>query len=177
VLGLLLLALLAACSSTGVEHETVASPHFTAADGAYTLELPLGWRQAENALTFEGPDHQTITFNSGPVLDTNEGVPIDASAPDLLTAMRDSLEAQPGIELLECRTTTLDGLSGFRMHFRPLSDEGAPAEAQRAEVVIYCAIEGATLYALSLESRDPATRVRDLEVFERLVASFRRAQR
>jgi len=166
-------ASLVACASAGVEHETIESPHYTAADGSYSLELPLGWRRADNALTFDGPDHQTITFNAGAVLD-EETRAIDASAPDLLVAMRDSLEAQPGIELIDCDAATLDGLSGFRMHFRPALEDGQAADALRAEVVIYGAIEGTTLFALSLESRDPATRARDLDVFERLVASFRR---
>jgi hypothetical protein len=180
-----------ACHATQVETATIEDAHFLAEDGSYELELPLGWQRSEHALTHDGWEQQTITFNSGAVLG-QEGNPIDASAPQLLAAMQDQLEAQPGIELIECRAVVLDGLSGFRMHFRQAeeADETGTEAAESSgtdpniadsstadsstEVVIYCAIDGQTLYAFSLESKNPATLARDLEALERLVMSFHR---
>jgi hypothetical protein len=168
-----LLATLVACATTEVEPELVESSRFVAADGSYSLELPLGWKRAEQALTLEGWEHQSITFNAGPVLAGEEGG-VDPSAPELLTAMRDQLLAQPGIDLIECRAATLDGLPGFRMQYRETTGE-TPDAAPHVEVVVYGAVEGPMLYAFSLESRDPATFARDQAVFESLVASFRHA--
>jgi hypothetical protein len=168
-----LLFLAAACASTAVDFERISDPRFVAEDGSFTLELPVGWSRHERALTRDGWQHQTITFNSGAVLEPAEGRPIDASAPELLSAMQDELAHQPGIELLECRAAQLDSLSAFRMHFRRLPEDGAPAgPAQQA--VLYAAIDGRTLYALSLENARAETFADDLADFERMVASFRR---
>ncbi|HEX6881971.1 MAG TPA: hypothetical protein VF530_01245 [Planctomycetota bacterium] len=171
--GALLVSLAPACASTELEWERIEDPHFLAADGSYTLELPLGWARTEQALTHDGWEHQTITFNAGAVLAPAEGQAIDAASPELLAAMQDELSAQPGIELVEVRPARLDGLSGFRMHFRRLPlEEGGEAPPQQA--VLYAAIDGVTLYAFSLECSDPATFGRDLQAFELMVASFRR---
>jgi hypothetical protein len=165
-----------ACRATVIEPVPVEDPRFVAEDGSYSLELPLGWQRAEQTLTHDGWDRQAITFNAGAVLAADETRAIDASAPELLTAMQEQLEAQPGIELVECRSATFDDLPGFRLHFRKAQegDDGAETPGERTEVVIYCAIEGARLYALSLESRSPETFERDVGVLERMVASFRR---
>jgi len=172
--GLLLAVLVPACASTALEWERIEDPHFVAADGSFTLELPLGWARTEQALTHDGWEHQTITFNSGAVLAPDEGQAIDAASPELLAAMQDELSAQPGIELVEVRPARLDGLAGFRMHFRRVPVEGAEASAPGQQAVLYAAIDGVTLYAFSLECTDPATFARDLEAFELMVASFRR---
>ena len=59
----------------------------------------------------------------------------------------------------------------------PVDAEANPGPtAGRTELVLYGAVAGATLYAFSFESRSPATFARDLEVFERLVASFARLE-
>lgn len=165
------LALAAACASTEVEWERIEDTRFTAEDGSFALELPLGWARSERALTHDGWEHQTITFNAGAVFEPGVARPADASSPELLAAMQDELAAQPGIELVELRPATLDGLAAFRMHFRRVAEDGAPAGAQ---AVLYGAIDGETLYAFSLESASAATFPRDLEAFELMVASFRR---
>jgi hypothetical protein len=168
-----LLSILAvSCASTEVDYERIVDPHFTAEDGSYTLELPLGWARSDHALTHDGWELQTITFNSGPVLDVGGGTPIDAAAPGFLAAMQEELSEQPGIELLEVRPATLDGLAGFRMHFRRLPEE--EDEPSPAQAVLYAAVENTMLYAFSLECTTPAAFPRDLEAFELLVASFRR---
>ena len=164
------------CTATEVEPELVESPIFVAEDGSFSLELPVGWMRSEHTLSHDGWDRQVIAFNAGPVLEAKDGQTIDASAPELLMAMQDYLAAQPGIEFIECRAATLDGLPGFRMHFRnPPSVEGngGSGSAAAAEVVMYCAILGETLFAFSLEGRSPDSFARDLDVLEKMVASFR----
>jgi hypothetical protein len=164
-----------ACASTEVEWERIEDARFTAEDGTFALELPLGWVRSERALTHDGWEHQTITFNAGAVFEPGVSRPADASSPELLAAMQDELAAQPGIELVELRPATLDGLPAFRMHFRRVAEDGAPAESQaEAQAVLYGAIDGETLYAFSLESASAETFPRDLEAFEQMVASFRR---
>jgi hypothetical protein len=171
--GALLATLAPACASAELEWERIEDPHFVAVDGSFSLELPLGWARTEQALTHDGWEHQTITFNSGAVLAPAEGQAIDAASPELLAAMQDELSTQPGIELVDVRPARLDGLAAFRMHFRRVAlEEGAEAPPQQA--VLYAAIDGVTLYAFSLESSDPATFGRDLAAFELMVASFRR---
>jgi hypothetical protein len=168
-----LLALAAlACASTEVDWERVEEARFVSEDGSFTLELPLGWARSEHALTREGWERQTITFNAGAVLEPTEGLPIDASAPELLEVMREQLAGQPGIELVECRAARLDGLAAFRMHFRRSAEEDAPPSP--AQAVLYGAVDGVTLYAFSLESGDAASFAQDLEAFELMVASFHR---
>jgi hypothetical protein len=175
-----LLALLTlACSATEIEWERVEDPRFVAEDGSYSLELPLGWVRSEHSLTRDGWELQVISFNAGPVLAPADGTAIDLAAPELLVALQDELAAQSGVRVIECRPATLGSLLGFRMHFTqevsvdPVADPGSPVGS--AEIVIYGAVEGATLYAFSFENRSPASFTRDLEVFERLVASFERA--
>ena len=175
-----------ACSSTEIEWERIEDPHFVAEDGSYSLELPLGWVRAEHSLTQDGWEAQVISFNAGAVLETADGSAIDPAAPELLIALQDELSAQPGVEVIDCRSVTLDALPGFRMHFTQTApvdlegDSGTPAgstePALRTEMVLYGAVEGVTLYAFSFESRRPATFARDLEVFEQLVASFARRE-
>ncbi len=169
-----------ACSATEIEWERVEDPRFVAEDGSYALELPLGWVRSEHSLTREGWEAQLISFNAGPVLEAANGTAIDLAAPQLLVALQDELAAQPGVEVIDCRPVTLDALPGFRMHFFQEAppdleaDPGTPADS--TEMVLYGAVEGVTLYAFSFESRSPVTLARDLEVFERLVASFERLE-
>ena len=171
---LVLLALTAACASTEAEWDRIEDPRFVAEDGTYALELPVGWARSERALTHDGWEHQTITFNAGAVLEPSEGQAIDAASPQLLAAMQDELSAQPGIELVEVRPAVLDGLAAFRMHFRRIPEEGAEEPVPPSQAVLYAAIDGVTLYAFSLESTSTAAFPRDLEAFELMVASFRR---
>ena len=100
--------------------------------------------------------------------------------PELIVALQEQLSAQPGVEVIDCRSVTLDALPGFRMHFTtqgPVESEEDPAVAEgTTEMVLYGAVEGVTLYAFSLESRRPETFERDLVDFERLVASFDRLE-
>lgn len=170
--------LVQACSATEVEWERIEDPRFVAEDGSYSLELPLGWVRAENSLTRDGWKAQVISFNAGPVLETEDGSAIDATAPELIVALQEQLSAQPGVEVIDCRSVTLDALPGFRMHFTtqgPVESEEDPAVAEGTTVmVLYGAVEGVTLYAFSFESRRPETFERDLVDFERLVASFDR---
>lgn len=177
---LLLAALVPACSATEIEWERVEDPRFVAEDGSYSLELPLGWVRSEHALTRDGWELQVISFNAGPVLEPVDGAPIDLAAPELLVALQDQLAVQPGVQVIECRSATLDALPGFRMHFT-LEASSRPQAGPRAttgstETVLYGAVEGVTLYAFSFESRSPGSFARDLEVFERLVASFERRE-
>jgi hypothetical protein len=131
-------------------------------------------------LTRDGREEQLITFNAGAVLETADALAIDPAAPELLTAMQDELAAQPGVEVIDCRSVTLDRLPGFRMHFTQeapvdLEDNtGTPAGS--TEMVLYLAVEGGTLYAFSFLNSRPETFERDLEVFERMVASFARLE-
>lgn len=172
--------LVPACTATEIEWERIEDPLFVAEDGSYSLELPLGWVRAEHSLTRDGWEAQVISFNAGPVLETEDGSAIDPAAPELLVALQDELSAQPGVEVIECRSVTLDALPGFRMHFTqqgPLaSEEDTGTLEGSTEMVLYGAVEGVTLYAFSFENRRPATFARDLEVFERLVASFDRLE-
>ena len=171
VLALAMACASTACASTEVEWERIEDARFTAEDGTFALELPLGWVRSERALTHDGWEHQTITFNAGAVFEPGVARPADASSPQLLAAMQDELAAQPGIELVELRPATIDGLPAFRMHFRRLAEDGAPSGAQ---AVLYGAIDGEMLYAFSLESASAETFPRDLEALEQMVASFRR---
>lgn len=168
------LALAVACASTEVDWERIQDARFVSEDGTFALELPLGWARSERALTHDGWEHQTITFNAGAVFEPGVSRPVDASSPELLAAMQDQLATQPGIELVECRAARLDGLAAFRMHFRRVAEEGEEAPAAPAQAVLYGAIDGETLYAFSLESACAETFPRDLETFELMVASFRR---
>jgi hypothetical protein len=176
-LAILALALLAACAARELEPELVERPHFVSEDGSYALELPLGWRRDGNALTRDGWEFQTITFNAGPVLADSDPQAVDASAPELLQAMREQLESQPGVTVLACLPATFDGLAGFRLHFRrsepPAPD--APPEVEPApprEMLICGAISGQTLFAFSYEAEAGADFGRDLDAFERMLASF-----
>jgi len=183
-IGAILLASLAwagslACSASA-EWQRVEDPHFVAEDGSYSLELPLGWMRAEHALTRDGWEAQLITFNAGAVLEAASALAIDPGSPELLTALEDELAAQPGVEVIDCRSVTLDALPGFRMHFTqeaPVDlegDTGTPPGS--AEMVLYGAVEGVTMYAFSFVNSRPETFDRDLEVFERMVASFARRE-
>lgn len=165
-LAILGLALLAACGTTEVEPERVETPHHVSADGSYALELPLGWIRDGNALTREGFEAQTITFNAGPVLEDAAPGSVDVGAPELLQAMREQLETQPGVSVLACLPATFDGLAGFRLHFR----QGTPEAAR--EHLICGAVAGQTLFAFSYEAAAGAPFAHDLEAFERMVASF-----
>lgn len=178
----LLAFLVLACSATELEWERVEDPLFVAEDGSYSLDLPLGWIRSEHALTRDGWELQVISFNAGPVLGAMEGMEgtaIDLSSPELLVALQEGLAAKPGARVIECRPATLDALPGFRMHFTQaaLADPEDPeSPALDVEIVLYGAVEGVTLYAFSFENRRPASFARDLEVFERLVASFERLE-
>jgi len=174
--------LLGCVSDTAIEQwEPVAEARFVAEDGSFSLELPTGWRRSGQMITRDGPELHTITFNAGDVMDPSAEA-IDPSSPELLQAMEDTLAAQPGVKVLELGTATLDGLAGFRMHFtqEPPVDPAAPPAAAGAEApakreaLLYAAIDGTTLYALSYEAADGVRFALDLAVFERLVASFRR---
>jgi hypothetical protein len=174
------LLLLGACAATEEESawESLASTEYVSPDGRYSLELPEGWQRAGQTLTREGPEHQTITFNSGAVLPEGE-VPVDpAVQPYLLQALQDELAAQPGTRVLALGSATLDDLPAFRMHFvqAPSADDGTSAAEPSAEreTLIYAAIEGSTLYALAYEAEPGAGFALDLPVFEAVVASFRR---
>jgi hypothetical protein len=177
------LVLLGACAATEEQGtwEPLASTEYVAPDGSYRLELPEGWQRAGQTLTREGPEHQTITFNSGAVLPEGE-VPVDpAVQPYLLQALQDELAAQPGTRVLALGSAQLDDLPAFRMHFvqAPSADDAASAaepgaEGAERETLIYAAIEGSTLYALAYEAEPGAGFAQDLPVFEAVVASFRR---
>jgi hypothetical protein len=165
---------LAGCASSAVDssYELVETADFLSDDGSFRLELPLGWRRVDHALTLEGWDRQTITFNAGDVLDAEAGA-IDASAPALQTAVREQLASQAGVTVHRVESVKLDGLDALRLHFtRTLDEDGQPTDP--CEVLLFSAVSGTHLFALSLESRDPTTRPRDFAVFERLVTSFRR---
>jgi hypothetical protein len=170
VLGILALHLAVGCAAREVEPERVESPHFVSADGSYALELPLGWIRDGNALTREGFEAQAITFNAGPVLGDSDPKAVDASAPELLQAMREQLEAQPGVTVLACLPATFDGLAGFRLHFRE-APPGTEEQAAR-EHLICGAIAGETLFAFSYEAAAGAPFQRDLDTFEHMLASF-----
>lgn len=171
-LALLALALAPACAAREVEPERVESPHYVSADGSWTLELPLGWLRDGNALTREDFAAQSITFNAGPVLDDSDPKAVDASAPELLQAMREQLEAQPGVTVLACLPATFDGLAGFRLHFREALPSAAGEEPASREHLICGAIAGETLFAFAYEAQAGAPFQRDLEAFERMLASF-----
>ncbi len=173
----------AACASTSVETEweRVETSHFVSEDGAFTLELPHGWLRSGRVLARDPTGPQAISFNAGPVLTGEEALAIDASAPELMQAMREQLAAQPGLEVLECTAVTLDGLPGFRAHFlRDEEDEAtdedvaAPARTVKHEHLLYSAIDGEMLYAFALEATAGAEFANDLAEFEAMVASFRR---
>jgi len=172
-----LLLALSACASTSseIEWQRVESSHFVAADGRYAVELPSGWLRSGNVLARDPAGANVISFNGGPVLTGDMSLTVDASSPQLLQAVSDQLAAQPGIDLLECRAVTLDGLPGFRAHFT--ADEGGsegPAPAVRTEHVLYSAVDGEMLYAFALEAPPGDEFARDLADFEALVASFKR---
>src|SRR5688572_24415658 len=78
-----------ACASTEVEWERIEDTRFIAEDGSFALELPRGWARSERALTHDGWEHQTITFNAGAVFEPGVSRPTDASSPELLAAMQD----------------------------------------------------------------------------------------
>jgi len=174
------LSILSGCASTTTieaePFEPVSEARFVAEDGSFSLELPAGWRRSGQMITREGPEQQAITFNAGDVLDP--GAPaVDPNAPELLQALEDTLSSQPGVKVIELGAATLDGLPGFRMHFtqeQPV-DPAAPAGTApaKSEALIYSAIDGTTLYALSYEAADAARYALDLAAFEHLVASFR----
>lgn len=159
-----------ACNATVVERDRVETPLFVAPDGSYRLELPLGWLRDGNALTLDGRDQPTIAFNAGPVLAGADPQAIDASAPELIIAMEDELATQPGVRVIDCRSVTLGGLPAFRMHFLRTDPEAAD-DGQR-ELLICGAISGETLFAFSYEAPAGEAFARELEIFERLVASF-----
>ena len=169
--------LLACTSTTTIEQwEPVGATRFVAEDGSFSLELPEGWQRSGQLLTRDGAELQAITFNAGDVMDPSQA--LDPSSPELLQAMKDTLASQPGVEVLELGAATLDGLAGFRMHFtqEPPADPAAPQAVPppKREALLYAAIDGSTLYALSYEAADGVRFALDLAVFERLVASFRR---
>jgi hypothetical protein len=166
-----LLALLAgACATSEVGWERVEEPRFVAEDGSYSLELPVGWIRAEQALTRDGWKQQTITFNAGPVLEAEGADAIDPG-PKLLAAMREMLASQPGLEVRECRTDTFGGLPGFRLRFTSAPATSEAGQAAR-EHLLCGAIDGATLYAFSYEAPTGEAFASDLATFERMVASF-----
>ncbi|NOT29628.1 MAG: hypothetical protein HOP15_04165 [Planctomycetes bacterium] len=173
----LALALFPACASQSVETEweRVETPHFVAADGAFALELPLGWMRSGQVLARDPTGNHAISFNAGPVLTGDEALAVEASAPELVQALGDQLAAQPGVVVLACRAVTLDGLPGFRAHFRqsPPPDEASAAPLS-SEHLLYSAIDGEMLFAFALEAPAGAEFARDLPEFEALVASFRR---
>jgi hypothetical protein len=176
----LLLVLGSACASSRaaepveIEWEPVVSPSYVSEDGDFSLRLPVGWLRSGGVLARDPEGLHAISFNAGPVLNDEEARSIDASAPELVQAVHDQLAAQPGVEVLDCRAATLDGIPGFRAHFvQEDAPEGARSPAKR-EHLLYSAIDGEMLYAFALETPAGADFARDLPEFEELVASFRR---
>src|SRR6185503_15968318 len=116
-----------------------------------------------------------ISFNAGPVLAGEAALAVNAAAPELVQALSEQLAAQPGVQVLDCRAATLDGLPGFRAHFMrdEPADEGSKTPV-KSEHLLYSAIDGEMLYAFALENAAGADFAHDLPEFEALVASFRR---
>src|SRR5258706_15622075 len=97
---LLAALLLASASCVGVESDggqRVENPTFVAEDGAYRLELPLGWKRSGQALTRDGWEQQTISFNAGRVKEPDDGQAIDASAPGFFQAPEQELTPPTGL--------------------------------------------------------------------------------
>jgi hypothetical protein len=172
--GTILCMLSAACAGSGSrgDWKPVEDARFVAQDGTFSLELPLGWLRAGQVLMRDPEGPEVITFNAGPVL-AESTVAIDASAPELMLAMRDELEARPWVRVLDCRAVTIGELPGFRIHYQQRWDPEGEAAAPH-EQLIYGAIDGETLFAFSLEAPADAGFALDLETFERMVTSFRR---
>jgi len=171
------LTLAAACAGQTVETEweRIDSPRFLSPDGAWELELPVGWVRSGGVLSRVPDGDHLISFNAGPVLEGEQALAVDPSAPELVQALHDQLASQPGIEVLECTAGRIDGLPAFRAHFvQAPSPEAAEEGAVKREHLLYSAIDGEMLYAFALEAPAGAGFARDLPEFERLVASFRR---
>lgn len=171
--------LLATASCAGVDSgstQRVETPTFVSEDGSYRLELPLGWKRSGQALTRDGWEQQTISFNAGRVKEPDDGQAIDASAPGFFQALEEELRTQTGVEVLECGPQQLDGLEGFRMHFmrgaQPAGDAGRAADSKR-EYLTCGVLADDMLFVFSYEAPAGDSFARDLPTFERMVQSFR----
>lgn len=158
------------CSATKVEPDRIETPLFLAEDGSYRLRLPVGWWRDGNTLTRDR--EQSISFNAGPVLAEMQQNGIDPNDPRLYAALLHELEGQPGIQVVQCAAATFDGLPGFRMHFRTAPGQGEGQSEAPSETLICGAIAGEVLFAFAYEASSGPAFGRDLETFERLVASF-----
>ena len=174
-----LLMLLAGC---GGPYTRIEQPQYTAANQAYSVQLPVGWVQASlpqkpDVLTFsrDGFSLQSISVSNAkhdkafPQL--KKAVSTTMLATDIAENQLSEIKATnpnpASIQVLENKLVNLSSGKACRLHLRYLNDKGL-----RFEQVTYGLVGKQYYYTLTYTAPSLHYFPRDKQVFEQVVNSF-----
>ncbi|MSR63742.1 MAG: hypothetical protein EXS08_15050 [Planctomycetes bacterium] len=182
LLVLVLVAALSSCFSFEVRWERVETRNAVFHQDGYRLELPLGWARCGNCLTRDGSSLQAILFHRMPRAEAE--AELDPGAPEFADGLKTWLGQDEHVRNLECEELTLAGRHATRARFEWSSAPGPPS-FDDSLMAFFFPIDGWYRYELYWVD-DPGGDAfvfaygapplvyfeRDLDVFERLVASL-----
>jgi len=179
LLALVLVAALSSCFSFEVRWERVEARNAAFHHDGYRLELPLGWARCGTCLTRDGSSLQAILFHRLPRAEVE--AELDPGAPEFADGLKTCLGQDDHVRNLECEELTLAGRRATRLRFEASSAPGFEGSLLAGffpmdglyRYELYCVTDPSGDLLLFAYGAPPLVYFeRDLDVFERLVASL-----